>query len=281
MATREADPRCAKLKFRDWLLTIVQRCPRYLLLLKDLIENTSTEDAEYQPLLSVHTLVSKSTSSLRCIALMNNAPALTTYLDPTVTESLNASLHVHAQTLELIAIQRSTANLPFQLITPGRTFLKRGPLLQVVGSAPKEREFLLFSDCIIWIASAEKDAGDGVGKWDLLQPDRKSQDGLARPKTLVRTRSKSDADLPRFLDVKKRESGLKLRLGGPKKNMKRLSSAGTEDRWIYKGHIDLVDVEVVAGSAVDEGSPHRFEILSPHTSFACYTGRSFSGSAIS
>ena len=215
----------------------------------------------------------------RCVIndLVIDASALTPRFRPAVTESLNASLHVHAQTLELIAIQRSTANLPFQLITPGRTFLKRGPLLQVVGSVPKEREFLLFSDCVIWIASAEKDSGDGVGKWDLLQPDRKSQDGLARPKTLVRTRSKSDADLPRFSEVKKRESGLKLRLGGQKKNMKRLSSAGTEDRWIYKGHIDLVDVEVVAASAADEGSPHRFEILSPHTSFACYTGKFLRG----
>ena len=32
--TQEADPRCGKLSLRDWLLTIVQRCPRYLLLLK-------------------------------------------------------------------------------------------------------------------------------------------------------------------------------------------------------------------------------------------------------
>ena len=32
--TQEADPRCGKLGLRDWLLTIVQRCPRYLLLLK-------------------------------------------------------------------------------------------------------------------------------------------------------------------------------------------------------------------------------------------------------
>lgn len=62
MTTQEADPRCGKLKFRDWLLTIVQRCPRYLLLLKDLIQCTNPDDPEYASLTAVHTLVSKSTS---------------------------------------------------------------------------------------------------------------------------------------------------------------------------------------------------------------------------
>ncbi|TFY63214.1 hypothetical protein EVJ58_g3387, partial [Rhodofomes roseus] len=99
IAQQEADPRCGKLKFRDWLLTIVQRCPRYLLLLKDLIGCTDHEDPEYAQLAAVHTLVSK------------------------ITSSLNASLHTHAQTLALLALQRNTANLPFKLITPGRTFL--------------------------------------------------------------------------------------------------------------------------------------------------------------
>lgn len=60
MATQEADPRCGKLKFRDWLLTVVQRCPRYLLLLKDLISHTNPEDVEYEPLLSAQGLISKS-----------------------------------------------------------------------------------------------------------------------------------------------------------------------------------------------------------------------------
>lgn len=31
---KEADPVCKRLKLRDWMLTIVQRCPRYLLLIK-------------------------------------------------------------------------------------------------------------------------------------------------------------------------------------------------------------------------------------------------------
>lgn len=64
LAAQEADPRCGKLKLRDWLLTIVQRCPRYLLLLKDLITHTEKEDPEHAQLTEVHALVSKSEFSL-------------------------------------------------------------------------------------------------------------------------------------------------------------------------------------------------------------------------
>ena len=60
IAQQEAHPRCGKLKLRDWFLTIVQRCPRYLLLLKDLIDCTPADDPEHVQLVTVHTLVSKS-----------------------------------------------------------------------------------------------------------------------------------------------------------------------------------------------------------------------------
>jgi FYVE, RhoGEF and PH domain containing 5/6 len=61
---QESDVRCGKLKLRDWMLTIVQRCPRYLLLLKDLINCTDPDDNEHHQLTTVHTLVSKSTCAL-------------------------------------------------------------------------------------------------------------------------------------------------------------------------------------------------------------------------
>jgi FYVE/RhoGEF/PH domain-containing protein 5/6 len=62
---QEAEKRCGKLKLRDWLLTIVQRCPRYLLLLKDLINSTDREDPEHASLSAVHSLVSKSKLSAK------------------------------------------------------------------------------------------------------------------------------------------------------------------------------------------------------------------------
>ncbi|KAI0094987.1 hypothetical protein BDY19DRAFT_915766 [Irpex rosettiformis] len=246
IATQEADPRCGKLKFRDWMLTLVQRCPRYLLLLKDIINHTDPEDSEYQPLLTAHSLISK------------------------ITDSLNASLQVHSQTLELVAIQRSTAHLPFQLIEPGRTFIKRGPLIQVLGSVPKEREFLLFSDCIIWLSSVDKDSSEIASKWEAISSASRLQESGAPPHTLMRTRSKSDPELPRLIDLKKRESGLKLKLTHQRKNIKRMSSGGGDERWTYKGHIDLVDLEVVVGSSGDVSEERRLELLSPQLSFALY-----------
>ncbi|KAH9830475.1 uncharacterized protein C8Q71DRAFT_367665 [Rhodofomes roseus] len=244
IAQQEADPRCGKLKFRDWLLTIVQRCPRYLLLLKDLIGCTDHEDPEYAQLAAVHTLVSK------------------------ITSSLNASLHTHAQTLALLALQRNTANLPFKLITPGRTFLRRAPLLQLEGSLAKEREFLLFSDCLLWLASADGEVA--YGGWG-GEPSPTSPASPARP-PLIRTRSKSDADMAGAAEaIKRKESVLKFRLhASPAKKKARHASSGTDERWVYKGYVDLVDMEVVVPPAREFGDERRLEVLSPQQSFAVY-----------
>ncbi|KAI0713184.1 hypothetical protein C8T65DRAFT_574051 [Cerioporus squamosus] len=239
IAQQEADPRCGKLKFRDWLLTIVQRCPRYLLLLKDMISCTDSEDPEYASLTAVHTLVSK------------------------ITMSLNTSLHTHAQTLALLALQRNTINLPFQLIAPGRTFLKRAPLLQLENSTPKEREFLLFSDCLIWLASADGDLFSD--KWSSMTAASSSGAGSSTP-DLLRSRMKSEEGEA----MRRRQSLLQLKLGGsPRK--KRQASSGVDDRWVYKGHVELVDLEVVVSTPAAGDSQERgFELLSPHQSFAVY-----------
>jgi hypothetical protein len=59
VAKQEKDPKLGKLKLRDWLLTVVQRCPRYLLLLKDL-EGVETDDSERSKVREVRALVEKS-----------------------------------------------------------------------------------------------------------------------------------------------------------------------------------------------------------------------------
>lgn len=183
--------------------------------------------------------------------------------------SLNTSLHTHAQTLSLLALQRSTSNLPFQLVTPGRELLKRTPLLQLEGSKPKEREFLLFSDCIVWFASADKvDEAGFSARWEIPLTTEGSHSPI-RP-SMVRTRSKSDADVPQLKDMRRKESRLKLRLSSTSKKKTRHASSGTEDRWIYKGHLELVDLEVVVATSREPGDERRLEILSPQRSFALY-----------
>ncbi|OSD01235.1 FYVE-domain-containing protein [Trametes coccinea BRFM310] len=204
-----------------------------------MIECTDPDDPEYTSLTAVHTLVSK------------------------ITMSLNTSLHTHAQTLSLLALQRNTVNLPFQLITPGRTFLKRASLLQLEGSVPKEREFLLFSDCLIWLASADGDIFSD--KWSAVaSPSGSSTGGGILDRSRSRT-GDADADM-----MKRRQSLLQLRFSGSPKKKVRQASSGVDDRWIYKGHVELVDLEVVV-SVPSVNTPERgFELLSPHQSFAVY-----------
>ncbi|KAI0321277.1 hypothetical protein OF83DRAFT_1161922 [Amylostereum chailletii] len=245
IAKQETDPQCGKLKLRDWLLTIVQRCPRYLLLLKDLIGCTDAEDPECASLKGVHTLVSK------------------------ITSSLNASLHTHAQTLALLALQRNTPNLPFQLISPGRTFLKRGTLLQFERSALlKERDFLLFSDTLLWLENQDRSDADAGERWDWLGGGGgggnvvKGKPG-ARP-SIMRLRSRSEAELlPLF-------RGSPVRASPGKAKKRQASSGAGEEKWWFKGRAELVDLEVVVSPAAEEGDEVRFEILSPEESFVVY-----------
>ncbi|KIY63183.1 hypothetical protein CYLTODRAFT_360395, partial [Cylindrobasidium torrendii FP15055 ss-10] len=240
---QEADPRCGKLKLRDWLLTVVQRCPRYLLLLKDLIDCTSPDDPEHAQLMAVHTLVSK------------------------ITQSLNSSLHSHAQVLSLLALQKATPNLPFQLISPGRTLLKRDALYQKERSEPhREREFLLFSDCLIWLASEESERSwMNIGHW---ANGNEPASPFKRP-LMVRARSKSEAELP---TIQKRPPGPSRtrsvipppRVSGIKRNQ---STQSVDEKWTFKGRAGLVDLEVVVPPPRELGDERRFEILSPGGSF--------------
>ena len=183
--------------------------------------------------------------------------------------SLNTSLHTHAQTLSLLALQRNPVNLPFQLISPGRTFLKRASLLQLEGSSPREREFLLFSDCLIWLASADGDIFSD--KWASYPASPTSASASNSTLDLLRPRTRTGDDQPQPEVLKKRPSLLNVKLNGsPRK--KRQASSGVDDRWVYKGHVDLVDLEIVVPPPLEAGEQRRFEVLSPKKSFALYAG---------
>jgi FYVE/RhoGEF/PH domain-containing protein 5/6 len=86
---------------------------------------------------------------------------------------------------------------------------------------------------------------------------------------MIRNRSKSDADLPKFTN--NRSSLLpssKSQL--PSSGNARYPSSSSEEKWIYKGHVELVDIDVVVPPGLETNQDHRLEILSPHSSFALY-----------
>src|SRR5712672_1285761 len=287
VAGQEANSRCGKLKLRDWLLTIIQRCPRYLLLLKDLINCTDVEDSEYSSLMTIHALVDRSTWQAEHPFI----PSVDIH-NSLVTTSMNASLNAHAQTLGLLALQRSTPNLPFQLVAPGRTFLKRGPLIQLEhGSFPKERDFLLFSDCLLWVANVDKGDSEAAERWDW----KGVKAGLSPRAMMVRTRSRSDAELsavrgsaqiggagngvsptsqPTSPTRSNSSAPLNRSIIGLSRTKKRqTSSASCDDRWWFKGKAELVDLEIVVTPPTEIGEEYRFEVWSPEGSFAVYAGK--------
>ncbi|KAF9219952.1 hypothetical protein BS17DRAFT_788341 [Gyrodon lividus] len=153
LRNQESHSACAHLRLADYLLTPVQRCPRYLLLLKDLLNSTDPEEPEWERLQEVQGLVEK------------------------ITTSLNTSLAAHAQALELISLQRNTRDLPptlTPLVAPGRKLLKRGVLIRSGGEdggGRKTFEFLLLSDYLLWLE--REDSGIGVLSHDGAPGPRK------------------------------------------------------------------------------------------------------------
>lgn len=118
---------------------------------------------------------------------------------------------------------------------------------------------------------------------------------------MMRSRSKSEAELSSMLrtrvdatedsddttpspsGVPSSGSGVKLAskpglpaprssyLHPPSSNMiKRQASAGGEERWVYKGRLELVDLEVIVTPIRELGEERRFEVLSPEGSFVLY-----------
>jgi hypothetical protein len=204
---------------------------------------------------------------------------------------MNASLHSHAQTLDLLALQRSTPNLPFQLVAPGRTFLKRGSLVQLEGgSIPKECDFLLFSDCLLWIANLDKGESETAERWDWIGVKA----GLPSRPMVVRSRSRSEAELSALRSrVQPGGSGNGLlppsqptspthpsptspsrSIASPSRTKKRKgSSASCDERWWFKGKVELVDLEIVVTPPTEVGEECRLEVWSPEGSFAVYAGK--------
>lgn len=141
----------------------------------------------------------------------------------------------------------------------------------------------------------EKGPGE-LSAWDwggiANKGQRKSVGGAGEQCTppIMQARSKSNAELSSTVyegveNVCTRGSGsAPLPACPPKPNLPpsptktkvRHASNGVEEKWVFKGKVALVDLEVVVTSP-RENEERRFELLSPETSFAVYAGELFSG----
>lgn len=194
---------------------------------------------------------------------------------------MNTSLQTQAQILSLLALQRSTNGLPIQLIEPGRIFIKRGPLFQAErSSTPREREFLLFSDCLLWLANEEVERTWNFG-WSASAAIDSHSSSPQTPKLVMSKRSEAELMKSRHDD---RQHSTSLRrhssvvppikkssiLPSPLTS-RRIASTG-DQKWVFKGQISLVDVEVILVPPRAGEDELRFEVLSPESSFVLYAG---------
>jgi len=179
---------------------------RYLLLMKDLVTCSDPLEEETEQLRRVFVMISKT------------------------AETLDRALAEHSLTLSALALQRACVNLPFPLISPGRRLIKRGSLLREAAKGEEPREFLLFTDSILYFSRVSDETWLG-----------------ARP-PLQRRRSKSgnDAQIRRMGEEGMTES----------------------DKWRFQGKLNLQDVTVIKGGGDNDSK--RVEILSPTESFAVY-----------
>lgn len=141
----------------------------------------------------------------------------------------------------------------------------------------------------MWLVAAD---GEPAEKWEWAQRPGAGGRLAVRP-AMVRKRSKSDAELPTLRSAaaaaRAESSGgegsparTPVSAGGlprsksavPKhaRIKKRVASSGQEDKWVYKGRVELVDVEVVISPSNEVGDERRLEVLSPEQSFALYAG---------
>lgn len=114
------------------LLSIVQRVPRYRLLLHALLQNTPLEHKDHPWLSETYAVVDH------------------------IATFVNEHVRQHELTLAAITLQRTLIGLDEPLVIPGRRLIKYGTLLKTRRKDIQPRRFYLFSDCLI-IAAANSD----------------------------------------------------------------------------------------------------------------------------
>ncbi|SCV73104.1 BQ2448_7029 [Microbotryum intermedium] len=128
------DGRARGLGLSGLLLNIVQRIPRYRLLLQDLIRFTEFDHEDYAALEKAFALVDEGSERTSLV----------------VASHLESQIRSHDSDLELLHLQRAFANLDFALLEPGRRLVKWGKVLKVDHKGNKQsRLLLLFNDMLL------------------------------------------------------------------------------------------------------------------------------------
>ncbi|GFS01735.1 rho guanine nucleotide exchange factor [Elysia marginata] len=128
ISKQEDLPPVMGLKLPALLIAPVQRIPRYKLLLEELLHSTPQEHYDYTKLKEATTMIEE------------------------IATHINEHIRQNENFQKMLSIQRSFDSSAPKLLSPGRTFIKEGPLKKVSrkGGKSYERMFFLFSDILLY-----------------------------------------------------------------------------------------------------------------------------------
>ncbi|XP_060563641.1 FYVE, RhoGEF and PH domain-containing protein 6-like isoform X2 [Ruditapes philippinarum] len=121
----ELSPRCASLALKHYMLKPIQRIPQYRLLLQDYMKHLPPDCPEMKDMQTALAIVSE-------VALHAN-------------ENMRHEDYVQ----KMLEIQRSLIG-QFEVIKPGRIFLKEGELMKLSRKGMQPRYFFLFNDVLLY-----------------------------------------------------------------------------------------------------------------------------------
>ncbi|GAA5903316.1 uncharacterized protein JCM6883_002759 [Sporobolomyces salmoneus] len=131
--TRRVSSQGGKIGLGGMLLNIVQRVPRYRLLLIELLEFTERDHPDLRDLQMAFNLVDS------------------------VATHLDSQIESHTHDLAILDLQRCFSSLEFPLLSPGRQLVKHGSLQKFNRSGKEQtRTFFLFNDILLHAVSVEQ-----------------------------------------------------------------------------------------------------------------------------
>lgn len=162
--THAEHQRAMALGLEAQLLTIVQRVPRYKLLLHALLAHTPEWHRDYALLRQSYTVVDHTASYI------------------------NEHMRQHELTLTALELQRTLLGLKEPLVVPGRRLLKHGTLLKTRRKDIQPRRFYLFSDCLV-VSTTSTDSHTPADLHDepLERPASSHSDAAEMPAGLAST----------------------------------------------------------------------------------------------
>jgi len=117
---------CKGLNLEAYLITPVQRIPRYRLLFQELLKNTGENHPDYTNLQKTFVVIDE------------------------VANFVNQTIKDQEETEKLLSIQKSFIGLQESLLVPGRKLIREGVLMKVCRKSSQPRIFFLFSDILLY-----------------------------------------------------------------------------------------------------------------------------------